>query len=113
MGASMESRTIRVSKKTLEAIRELAEKSETTMTAIVEAAVREYEIKKYWEEYYADYAALKANPESWAEFQAELSEWDCTLADGLKDLPYEQDENSPTPTPKRSVDRRSGSARRS
>jgi predicted transcriptional regulator len=109
----MESHTIRVSKKTLSTIRQLAEKNEKTMTAIVEEAVREFEIKKYWEEYYADYAALKANPEAWADFQEELSAWDCTLADGLKDLPYEQDDSAPTPSPRRSVDRRSGSARRS
>jgi predicted transcriptional regulator len=109
----MDSYTIRVNKKTLDAIKELAEKAETTMTAIVEAAVREYEIKKYWEEYYADYAALRADPQAWAEFQAELSEWDCTLMDGLKDLPYEQDENSPAAPPRRRVDGRPRSARRS
>jgi predicted transcriptional regulator len=109
----MESHTIRVNKKTLEAIRELAEKYEKSMTAIVEEAVQDYEIKRYWEEYNADYAALKANPEAWAEFQEELSAWDCTLGDGLKDLPYEQDDRPPTPAPRRGVDRRSGSARRS
>jgi predicted transcriptional regulator len=108
----MESHTIRVSKKTLSAIRGLAEKNEKTMTTIVEEAVRDYEIKKYWEEYYADYEALKANPEAWTDFQEELSAWDCTLADGLKDLPYEQDDSPHGPSPRRSVDRRSKSTPR-
>ena len=37
-GASMESQTIRVNKKTIDEIRMLADRAETTMTAIVEAA---------------------------------------------------------------------------
>jgi hypothetical protein len=110
--ASMESHTIRINKKTLEMVRDLAEKAKTTMTAIVEAAVREYEIKKYWEEYYAGYAALRKNPEAWAEFQEELRAWDCTLADGLEDLPYEWDKDSTASSPRRSMGKRSGSKRR-
>ena len=88
----MESHTIRVNKKTLDAIRELAEKCETTMTAIVEAAVREYRAEQFWKEVNAGYDALKANPEAWAEYQEEIRAWDCTLADGSEDFPYEQGE---------------------
>ncbi len=111
--ARMESHTIRVNKKTLAAIRELAEKSDKAMTSIVEEAVREHEIEKYWEDYYADYEAPRASPGAWADFQEELGVWDCTLADGLKDLPYEQDGSASNPSPKRGVNRRSGSPRRS
>jgi len=88
----MESQTIRVSKTTHQILRGLARQARTTMTAIVEAAVREYQRNKYWEEYYADYAALRANPEAWAEYQEEIRAWDCTLADGLEDFPNEQGE---------------------
>jgi hypothetical protein len=31
----------------------------------------------------ADYDALRADPEAWAEYQKELAIWDCTLMDGL------------------------------
>ncbi len=93
MGASMESHTIRVNKKTLDTIKELAEKAGATMTAVVEAAVRDYEIKKYWEEYNAGYAALKADPKAWAEYQVEMKLWDSTLMDGLEDFPYERIED--------------------
>jgi hypothetical protein len=88
----MESHTIRVNKKTLETIRELAEKAETTMTAIVEAAVQEYRTAEFWKEVNAGYAALRANPEAWADYQEEIRAWECTLADGLEDFPYEQGE---------------------
>jgi predicted transcriptional regulator len=92
MGASMESHTIRVNKKTIDEVRELAEKAETTMTAIVEAAVREYRAARFWQELNAGYAALKADPEAWADYQKEISAWDCTLSDGLEEFPYEQGE---------------------
>ena len=90
MGVSMDSRTIRVNGPTLEIVRNLAAKAETTMTAIVEVAVREYEKRKYWEDYYAAYEALRADPKAWAESQEELKPWDSMLMDGLEDLPYEQ-----------------------
>jgi hypothetical protein len=35
----------------------------------------------------ASYAALRADPEAWQEYQAELAAWDVTLADGLDDDP--------------------------
>ncbi len=81
----MESRTIRINQKTHAMVRELAEQAETTMTAIVESAVQEYRAAQFWKEVNAGYAALKADPEAWAEYQEEIGAWDCTLADGLED----------------------------
>jgi len=86
----MDSHTIRVNKPTLEIVRVLASKAGTTMTAIVEAAVREYEKRKYWEEYYAAYEALRGNPQAWAEHEEEMKLWDSTMRDGLEDWPYEE-----------------------
>jgi hypothetical protein len=80
----MESRTIRISKKTHQALRQLAAEAGTSLTAILETAVQEYQRNKYWEEYYAGYAALKADPEKWADYQREIEAWDVTLADGLE-----------------------------
>lgn len=80
----MESQTIRISKKAHRTLRQLAEEAGTTMTAILETAVEEYERRRFWEELYAGYAALKADPEKWAEYQREIEAWDVTLADGLE-----------------------------
>jgi hypothetical protein len=83
-GGDMESQTIRISKKTHRTLRELAEEAGTSMTAILEAAVKEYQERRFWEELHAGYAALKADPEKWADYQKEIQAWDVTLADGLE-----------------------------
>ena len=85
----MESQTIRVSKATRDILRDLAAKAQTTMAAIAEEAVREYERKKFWENYYAGYNALRADPIAWAEYQDEIKLWGTTSADGLEDWPDE------------------------
>jgi predicted transcriptional regulator len=80
----MESQTIRISKSAHQALRQLAEEAGTSMTAIIEEAIRKYQENRYWEQYEAGYAALKANPEKWAEYQKEIAAWDVTLGDGLE-----------------------------
>jgi predicted DNA-binding protein len=84
-GISMESQTIRISKTTHDSLRELASTLETTMAAIVAEAVEEYKKKKFWENYYSGYAALRADPTAWAEYQDEIKLWDVTLSDGLEE----------------------------
>jgi hypothetical protein len=54
------------------------------MTAILDAAVKAYETRRYWEAFHAGYAALRADPEKWADYQKEIEAWDVTLADGLE-----------------------------
>lgn len=85
----MESQTIRVSKVTRDILRDLAAKAQTTMAAIAEEAVKEYEQKKFWENYYAGYNALRADPIAWAECQDDIKLWETTSADGLEDWPNE------------------------
>jgi predicted transcriptional regulator len=83
----MKSQTIRVSKTTRDILHELAVKAGTTMAAIAEEAVKEYEKKKFWENYYAGYKALRADANAWAEYQDELKLWETTLADELEEWP--------------------------
>jgi predicted transcriptional regulator len=83
----MESRTIRISKKTHQILRRLADEAGTSMTAIIEVAVEQYRRERYWEAFDAGYAALRADPEKWADYQEEIAAWDVTLADGLEDWP--------------------------
>jgi predicted transcriptional regulator len=80
----MESQTIRISKKAHQALRRLAEEDGSSMTAVLEAAILEYQRKKFWEEFHAGYDALRADPEKWADYQKEIAAWDVTLADGLE-----------------------------
>jgi predicted transcriptional regulator len=80
----MESQTVRISKDTHSTLRRLAEETGTSMTAIIEAAVTEYQRQKFWKEFHAGYAALRADPEKWADYQKEIAAWDVTLADGLE-----------------------------
>ena len=85
----MESQTIRVSKTTRDILHDLAAKAGTNMAAIAEEAVKKYERKKFWENYYAGYKALRADPIASAEYEDEIKLWDTTLADGLEEWPHE------------------------
>jgi hypothetical protein len=87
----MESLTIRVSRSTHEILRELADKSNETMTAIVDKAVQELQRKRFWEDFNASCAAVQASPEAWADLQQEDRAWESTLADGLENEPDEYD----------------------
>jgi hypothetical protein len=88
----METLTIRVSRSTHAILRELAAKSDMTMTQVVDEAVRELRKKRFWADYHASYAALKADPDAWADLQEEAAAWDSTLADGLEVRSNEQHE---------------------
>jgi hypothetical protein len=93
-----ESLTIRVSRSTHELLRDLASKSNTTITAVVDEAVRDLQRKKFWEDFNAECAALRADPEAWADLRQEDSVWDQTLADGLEDQSDEQQERRGRPS---------------
>jgi hypothetical protein len=44
----------------------------------------------FFEELAEDFARLSVDPIASAEYDAELAEWDCTLLDGLADLPCDE-----------------------
>ena len=79
-----ESLTIRVSRSTHGLLRDLSDRTGETMTDIVDRAVREYQRRRFWEDYHAAYAAIQADP---PELRGEIDLWDLTLADGLEDHP--------------------------
>jgi hypothetical protein len=45
--------------------------------------------EEFWDAFEAAYAALRADPDAWAEELAERALWDTTLMDGLWDDPYD------------------------
>ena len=53
------------------------------MQAVADRAIEEYCRQRFLEAVNADYAALRADPEAWAEYQQELAIWEVTLMDGL------------------------------
>ena len=75
--------TIRVSRSTHELLRSLASKSSTTITAVVDEAVRDLQRRLFWEDFNARCAELASDSPTWADLQAEDSAWDVTTADGL------------------------------
>jgi hypothetical protein len=64
-------------------LQELAEQTGQTMTEVLEKALNAYRRKLFFEQLNAGYAALRADPQSWAELEGERKRWDATLPDGL------------------------------
>ena len=99
-----ESLTIRVSRSTHGLPRDLAAKTNTTMTAVVDQAVRDLQRKRFWEEFQTASEALKADPKALADYRQEMAEWDVTLADGLEmEPPFDDEEPRLGRLPKREL----------
>ncbi len=78
--------TIRVSTQTHMKLHELAQTAGVSMQQIVEKAIDLYRRQQFLETVNAAYATLRTDEETWNDYEAELSEWDVTLTDGLEDL---------------------------
>jgi predicted transcriptional regulator len=83
----MSSLTVRISRDAHKALTELAQKSGGSMQAILDKAIEQYRRQSFLEGLAADFAALRANPQAWAEELAEREIWDNALMDGLEDDP--------------------------
>jgi predicted transcriptional regulator len=77
--------TIRVSRSTHELLRDLADRSNATITAVVDEAVRDLQRKKFWADFNAACSAIQADPAAWADLRQEDAAWEATLADGLEE----------------------------
>jgi hypothetical protein len=53
------------------------------MTDVLDKALDAYRRKLFFDQLNAGYAALRADPQAWAEEQEERKLWDATLMDGL------------------------------
>jgi hypothetical protein len=85
----MESTTIRVRKKTVGTLRSLASVRDTSIADLVDALAEAERKRLFWEQVNASYAALRADPEAWAEELEERRLWEATLMDDLDDDPWE------------------------
>ncbi len=79
-------------------LRELAERTGRTVTEVLEQAIDAYRRQLFFEQLNAGYAELRADPEAWAEMEAERKVWDATLTDGLdRDERWTEDGRCLTP----------------
>jgi hypothetical protein len=82
-GRHMAESSVPIAETTLARLRELARWAGTSVEEALDRAVKEQYDCKFWEATNAGYAALRADPQAWAEVEAERKAWDATLMDGL------------------------------
>ena len=79
----MSQATVRVSERTRETLREIAQAQQESMQSVLERAVEEYRRKRFMEDLNASYAELRNDPDAWKAEEDERALWDRTLLDGL------------------------------
>lgn len=75
--------TVRISEASHRALRDLAEREQTSLQTVVERAIENYRRNRLLEAANKQYAALRANDAAWKEQLAERDLWDATAGDGL------------------------------
>jgi hypothetical protein len=75
--------TVRVSESTHALLREIADRVDQPMSAVVRVALEEYRRRLFWSLADREFQALRTNSEAWQEHQEELAVWDAAAADGL------------------------------
>lgn len=81
----MQTSTVRVTNETKMAIRQMAKESRQSMQLLIAKAVEQYKRHLLLQRTNEAYAALRAQPDRWAEEQEERLEWEATLVDDLED----------------------------
>ena len=77
--------TVRIREETRNSLRELVHRSGERPQELLDRAVDQCRRSLILAETNVAYGALRADPDGWAEVQAERTEWEGTLADGLDD----------------------------
>jgi len=79
----MGSLTVRITKSSHDALRQLADDSGRSMQDVLEEAVEALRRERFFAEMNAGYTKLKSNPKAWEQELKERAAWDSTLKDGL------------------------------
>jgi predicted transcriptional regulator len=82
-GRAMSAQTVPISEVSHQALQELARQTSQPVEAILDRAIEDYRRKVFFETLNAGYAALRADPQAWAEELEERKVGDATLMDGL------------------------------
>jgi hypothetical protein len=75
--------SILISEVTLARLRELGRWFNLSVEQVLDQAVKDQYDRKFWEATNAGYAALRADPQAWAEIEEERRSLEGTLLDGL------------------------------
>lgn len=78
--------TVRVSTATRDRIAELSRETGRSMAAVIDEAIRDYEGKRFFEDFGRQVAATRADPAAWAAHQAETAAFEEAAGDGLTGL---------------------------
>jgi hypothetical protein len=71
--------TVRISKETHQALKELADSEQTSLQQVLERAIETYRRQRFLDDANRQFAALRADSEAWKAELMERSEWDNTL----------------------------------
>ncbi len=77
--------TIKVSVKTRDRLKRLADEDHLTLDAELARTLDKVEEFRFWAGVRADYERLRADPQEWSDYADELAAWDLTTGDGLGD----------------------------
>ena len=75
--------TIEISPASHSLLKELAAQTGHPVAQVLNDALAKYQRDVFFEAMNAGYAELRADPEAWADHEAERKAWDRTLMDGL------------------------------
>ena len=76
--------TVRISASGRTLLAALAKEADTSMTAVLDAALENYRRHQFLAQASAAYESLSNDPANYADYQREMSELEGTSADGLK-----------------------------
>ncbi len=80
--------TIRVPATVHARLQRLAQDASRPIGQLVGSLLDDYEKRLLFTQLGEDFARLQANPAAWADYEAEQTAWEATLADGLEDDPW-------------------------
>ena len=81
----MASTTVKLSRDAHGTLASLASRREQPMSQVLAEIIEREERRVYFEEVNAAYARLRADPDAWADWQAEIKSMEGTMMDGLED----------------------------
>jgi len=80
----MQTATIRISESSRSTLREISQRDNKPMQAVLEQAIEAYRRQTFLAGLSSDFAILRENDPEWQAEKAERSAWDIALADGDK-----------------------------
>lgn len=84
----MKGTTVRVPARTHAQLTELAEAGREPLVQVLTRAVERYYREQWIAAANEEFAALRAEPEAWAAYTADMALFDQALGDGLEDVPW-------------------------